>query len=574
MPDAPQTAFMSYSREDSEFALRLARDLRDAGASVWIDQLDIRPGAHWDNAIEDALLEAPQMLVVLSPASSRSPNVRNEISFALEQGKIVVPVIYKDCIVPLQLQRQNRIDFRADYARGLSALLDHLRITHPNQAVLDKATKEETVRKAAWQAREAEARRLADLRELEEEAARQRAAERVAIEDAEQKALGQTEQKTHEVAAAKAAEAGPSTPAENQHRIKGLALSFWKPWLLAAIGAVTCLVTVAYFFSHHWSSHAGARWTAINGGLASSLHAITGSSNAGILYACGSPSNPDDHFNALLFKSVDGGATWVRTSGLAYSFCSSLFTNSDGARIWEPGVDLQTLTSNDGGATFKVVDDGFSHPEGVPPPEARDGMISIFGTPDGRRLWQAGALVTVIESRDGGSTWVDLGSYGDDLLRAISGTNDGTFLIAVGEHGAIVTSDNGGADWQIRPSKTKSQLDSVFVAASARLLCTVGENGTILVSTDKGVTWAPRISGTKNSLYGVFGSSDGEHLWAVGAQGTIIESDDGGATWIPRPSGTQSGLDSIFGTPDGKHLWAVGGDGTHGTILESTSGFH
>ncbi len=37
-------AFFSYSRLDAEFALKLAKDLRNAGASVWIDQLDISPG--------------------------------------------------------------------------------------------------------------------------------------------------------------------------------------------------------------------------------------------------------------------------------------------------------------------------------------------------------------------------------------------------------------------------------------------------------------------------------------------------------------------------------------------------
>ena len=41
--DAP-AAFFSYSREDLEFALRLAEDLK-AAANVWIDQLDIEPGS-------------------------------------------------------------------------------------------------------------------------------------------------------------------------------------------------------------------------------------------------------------------------------------------------------------------------------------------------------------------------------------------------------------------------------------------------------------------------------------------------------------------------------------------------
>jgi hypothetical protein len=34
-----QVAFFSYCREDSDFALRLAEDLKTAGALVWIDQL-------------------------------------------------------------------------------------------------------------------------------------------------------------------------------------------------------------------------------------------------------------------------------------------------------------------------------------------------------------------------------------------------------------------------------------------------------------------------------------------------------------------------------------------------------
>ena len=36
-------AFISYSREDSDFALRLAQDLKSAGAAIWLDQVDINP---------------------------------------------------------------------------------------------------------------------------------------------------------------------------------------------------------------------------------------------------------------------------------------------------------------------------------------------------------------------------------------------------------------------------------------------------------------------------------------------------------------------------------------------------
>jgi TPR repeat protein len=133
-PIAP-TAFFSYSRADSVFALRLAEDLKVAGANVWIDQIDIQPGQEWDSAIEAAVTQAPQMLLILSPASVKSRNVRNEISFALEENKTILPVLYQDCIVPLQLHRIQHIDFRADYRSGLNTLLSSLGVESPSAAI-------------------------------------------------------------------------------------------------------------------------------------------------------------------------------------------------------------------------------------------------------------------------------------------------------------------------------------------------------------------------------------------------------------------------------------------------------
>ena len=62
-------AFVTYSRKDSEFALRLARDLEAAGVDVWLDQLKLIPGQVWDRKIEAAVMNNPCMIVILSPAS-------------------------------------------------------------------------------------------------------------------------------------------------------------------------------------------------------------------------------------------------------------------------------------------------------------------------------------------------------------------------------------------------------------------------------------------------------------------------------------------------------------------------
>jgi hypothetical protein len=122
----PQTAFFSYSRDDSEFALRLAEDLKAAGANVWLDQLELEYGKPWDVDIQRALVACPRVVVILSPASAASPTVLDEVSFALNRQKTVIPVLYLNCEIPYRLERIQYIDFRTDYARGSKTLLKTL----------------------------------------------------------------------------------------------------------------------------------------------------------------------------------------------------------------------------------------------------------------------------------------------------------------------------------------------------------------------------------------------------------------------------------------------------------------
>ena len=83
--NGPRT-FISYSRQDSEFALQLARELRSEGFNIWFDQLDIRTGARWDDEIEAALEESEIFMVILTPDSSASDNVKDEIGYAIDTG--------------------------------------------------------------------------------------------------------------------------------------------------------------------------------------------------------------------------------------------------------------------------------------------------------------------------------------------------------------------------------------------------------------------------------------------------------------------------------------------------------
>ena len=115
MSDEKQKIFFSYAREDSDFVLKLAKELRAAGADLWLDQLDIPAGRRWDRAVEEALEASPCMLVVLSPEAVDSHNVMDEVSYALEEGKQVIPVLYRPCKIPFRLRRVQYVDITGDY---------------------------------------------------------------------------------------------------------------------------------------------------------------------------------------------------------------------------------------------------------------------------------------------------------------------------------------------------------------------------------------------------------------------------------------------------------------------------
>jgi hypothetical protein len=112
--------FLSYSRRDQEFALRLAIDLRAAGAAIWMDQVDIRPSDRWDRTVEAAVRDCAGLVVVLSPNSAASDNVLDEVAVAFEAGKPVIPVLIETCQIPLRLARVHQIDARNDYAGAVA----------------------------------------------------------------------------------------------------------------------------------------------------------------------------------------------------------------------------------------------------------------------------------------------------------------------------------------------------------------------------------------------------------------------------------------------------------------------
>jgi hypothetical protein len=132
--DRPAVAtdlFISYSSKDTKFVARLAQDLHGRGVEVWWDKWMMKVGDSLHRKIQDGIKNSALLGVVLSPHSVSSPWVEKELNSALmkelEQKEVVVlPILYRDCDVPLFLRDKLYADFRSSYEEGLRALLERV----------------------------------------------------------------------------------------------------------------------------------------------------------------------------------------------------------------------------------------------------------------------------------------------------------------------------------------------------------------------------------------------------------------------------------------------------------------
>lgn len=77
---APAAVFVSYAREDSDFARRIAEALRSHGFEVWFDQDELRGGEAWDQKLRRQIKEC----ALFVPVVSANTQERREGYFRLE----------------------------------------------------------------------------------------------------------------------------------------------------------------------------------------------------------------------------------------------------------------------------------------------------------------------------------------------------------------------------------------------------------------------------------------------------------------------------------------------------------
>jgi hypothetical protein len=90
MPDI----FISYSKQNQEFADFLYNHLTEEGLSVFLASVSIEHGKLWSQEIKENLKNSNCVIFLASKAACQSPNVLLEIGGSVMTDKKMVPVVW------------------------------------------------------------------------------------------------------------------------------------------------------------------------------------------------------------------------------------------------------------------------------------------------------------------------------------------------------------------------------------------------------------------------------------------------------------------------------------------------
>jgi photosystem II stability/assembly factor-like uncharacterized protein len=209
---------------------------------------------------------------------------------------------------------------------------------------------------------------------------------------------------------------------------------------------------------------------------------------------------------------------------------------------WAVGTDGTIIQSTDGGSTWL-------------PPQTSGTTAELWDVAfpvDADTGWAVGQNGTILHTPDGGTTWTPQTSNTAVLLWSVSFVNNQFgaavgFLNAFGGRTIIVRTTNGGTTWT--PDTLPGNVDMTdvyFISADSGWAAGAGVNPLILRTADSGQTWLPQLSIPADAEPMAVTFVDARNGWAVGSRlgsgSMILSTSDGGETWthlIPAGGGSQ-----------------------------------
>ncbi len=90
-----ERVFIAYSHKQRPLAKQIYDLLIGNGKAVFYDQ-KLKAGATWRQTIQKALDDATHVVVIWTPDAAQSDEVEREVSYALAERKVIVPILSKE----------------------------------------------------------------------------------------------------------------------------------------------------------------------------------------------------------------------------------------------------------------------------------------------------------------------------------------------------------------------------------------------------------------------------------------------------------------------------------------------
>jgi hypothetical protein len=132
--------FTSYSRRDTETVDSIVGKMTQAGINVWLDRADIKAGNTWRVQIVQAIDTCAAFVLMLSPNSAASDNVRREIDLSQDSGRTIFAVMLEPVKLPAEIRYQlaglqfidvKMVGFESAVSQLIETLKEHIAKLEP-----------------------------------------------------------------------------------------------------------------------------------------------------------------------------------------------------------------------------------------------------------------------------------------------------------------------------------------------------------------------------------------------------------------------------------------------------------
>lgn len=267
-----------------------------------------------------------------------------------------------------------------------------------------------------------------------------------------------------------------------------------------------------------------------------------------------------------VFRSMDGGLTWVSTAFPSASVFNLVAHPSDPDIAWTRDQQV-VLRTGDGGASFADV---------TPTLENGDFPYSLAVSPVAPlRLWLGVANGTPFRSDDGGQTWQRLDSAGGRSHFLYPSPINADTVWAVDSRDGVLISDNAGTSFR-RANLSRDRFNRVAPRISPLNSVEALIYGTafeIRRTKDGGNSWTRTTEGLSAVwVRDVAISADGARLVAVDDHGAVFVSEDQGRTFERSVAGLPPlALTAVALDPSNPDIVYVGTGTGHGSALHRTN---